>query len=210
MAGLMAERYTQVPRATLWLVQGGELLLGSDDDPGASPSSLVEVGSFYIGKGPITNEQFEAFSPSYQRAPSSPGNDHPAVSVTFQEAVGYCEWYSQLSRKRFRLPTEEEWEFACRGGTRGRYFFGNDLTAADPFVWHRDNSDGVSHPVETKRANPAGVHDMLGLVWEWTSGGTLRGGSYRSGIAEIGSAVRRAADPETGADDVGFRIVRSL
>ena len=223
-------RYTQVPRATLWLVEGDEFLMGSEE-PGEGPPFVIEVGSFYISKGVITNEQYAAFRPEHVRSPLASGDDDPAVGVSFVDAAAYCDWYAQLSRKRFRLPTEAEWEFACRGRTTSRCFFGNSQADADLFVWHRNNSGGHCHAIESAHANPMGLHEMLGNVWEWTASlyrpypivegdgrdereapgpRMLRGGSFRSDLSEIGSAVRRAEDPEARHDDVGFRIVRAL
>ncbi len=196
----MTTRYTQVPRATLWLVQGGELLISG---------SIIEVGSFYIGKSVITNEQYEAYLRAcgaprvHSRSPLSPGDDHPAVGVTWQDAVGYCDWYAHLAKKPFRLPTEAEWQLACGG-------FGDAPSLTDPQVWHRDNSDGHCHPVESSRVNSQGLHDMLGNVWEWTAERVLRGGSFRTAMSEMGSAKRRLEQPGVDLDDVGFRIVRSL
>ena len=202
----MAERYTQVPRTTLWLVQGGELPL--------STGTAVEIGSFYIGKGPITNQQYEAFAPDRRRPAHSPGDDDPVAGVTFDEAAAYCAWYAALAKKPFRLPTEAEWEFACRGGTGSRWFFGDDPERADTYVWHRGNSDGRCHEIETLRANPAGLHDLLGNVWEWVtaSEGTavLRGGSYRNTIEEMAADARRPCAATERIDDAGFRIVRPL
>jgi formylglycine-generating enzyme required for sulfatase activity len=195
----MIERYTQVPRATLWLVEGGEIELDGQ---------VVEVGSIYIGKATITNEQLEAYAPGRARSPLSPGDDDPAAGVAFEEAAAYCDWYAKLAKKPFRLPTEAEWEHTCRGGTRTRYFFGDDPGKADRYVWHQGNSGGHAHGAESTRANPAGVHEMLGNVWEWTSSRVLRGGSFRTPIEEMGCAVRRT-EPAS-LDDVGFRIVRSL
>ena len=137
--------------------------------------------------------------------------------MSFEQAVAYCAWYAALSKKPFRLPTEWEWEFACRGATRSRWFFGEDPAEGDRFVWHLGNSGDEAHPIEMLRANPAGLHDLLGNVWEWTTPevgvattGVLRGGSFRTAMEEMGGSVRFV--PEAGAtpDDVGFRIVRAL
>jgi formylglycine-generating enzyme required for sulfatase activity len=201
------------------------------DGPGEGPRHVVEVGSLYIARSPITNAQLEAFQPGRERAATSRGDDDPAVGVTFREALGYCEWYSRLSKKDFRLPTEAEWEYACRAGTTTRWPWGDDPAGAEAAAWDAENSGRRAHEVETLRANPAGLHDLIGNVWEWTSSlhrpypvrpgdgrdaldvvgaRVLRGGSFRSPREETGSAVRRAADEGLRADDVGFRIVRSL
>jgi formylglycine-generating enzyme required for sulfatase activity len=224
------ERYTAQPRTTLWLVPEGELEIVAPASLSV-PSFCVEVNPFYIGRSVITNAQYEAFDVSHERAPSSSGDDDPVTNVSFHDARGYCAWYSRVSGKRLRLPTEVEWEYACRGGTRTRTFFGDGLADADAYLWDRENSGGAAHPVESLKANPFGLYDMLGLVWEWTvsayradsiapgDGGddadapgprVARGGSFRSSRAELHCGVRRAFDPDTRLDDVGFRIVRSL
>jgi formylglycine-generating enzyme required for sulfatase activity len=136
-----------------------------------------------------------------------------------------------VSRKGMRLPTEIEWEYACRGGTTSRYFFGERAEEADAYVWHAGNSGANVPALRETRPNPTGLHAMLGGVWEWTgsllmpyparagdgrddphtSGSrVLRGGSWRTPLERIGSGVRRAGDPTTRATDVGFRVARSL
>jgi formylglycine-generating enzyme required for sulfatase activity len=187
-------RYTQVPRTTFWLLPEG--LLGDTD-----------VSPFYIGTTPITNEQYRAFDPSFKPAPASPGPNHPAVAVTLAEARAYCEWYGELAKKPIRLPTDIEWEYACRAGSVTRTFFKDD---GDAYVWDAENSAGQAAEVGKKRANANGLYDMLGLVWEWTSDGSLRGGSFREARASLDCGLRRRADAALRSDDVGFRIVRSL
>jgi formylglycine-generating enzyme required for sulfatase activity len=221
-------RYTKVPRTTLWLVAEASFAMGGDG-PDEAPRRLVSAGPFYIGKAPITNAQYAAFDPGHGRAASSPGDDDPVVGVGFRDAVAYCAWYSDLSGKAFRLPTEAEWELACRGGTAGRWFWGESEEAGDAYVWDGATSGGRAHEVETRRGNPLGLHDMLGNAWEWTGtlaspadvGGPgtaesldltgpriLRGGSFRTPRRELGCAVRRLAPEDLRADDVGFRILR--
>ncbi|NIM01784.1 MAG: SUMF1/EgtB/PvdO family nonheme iron enzyme [Acidobacteria bacterium] len=151
------ERYTDYPRAILWLVRGGEGTIGGD---------VVSVEPFYLSKRPITNLQFEAFEPAFERCVHSPEDDDIAVGIDFERARGYCDWYARVSRKPMRLPTEIEWEYACRG------------------------------------PKAFGLLGMLGGVWEWTAEGVLRGGND--------CAVRRVADPTLRAEDVGFRVARSL
>jgi formylglycine-generating enzyme len=196
-----AERpYTKVPRTTLWLLRGDDL-----------------VRPFYIGKAPITNQEYEAYDPAHARAPSSPGDRDPVVDVSLHDALAYCAWYAEASGKPFRLPSDAEWEHACRAGTDGACFWGADPAAGDPYVWDAATSDGRAHEVESKKANGFGLHDLLGNVWEWTGGLDLtehapvaRGGSFRTPRAEIGWAARRSLDPNDRRDDLGFRIARFL
>ena len=198
MAG--QRRYTHYPRALLWLVRGGDATIGGEN---------VSVESFYLSKLPITNLQFEASDPLFDRAAHSAGDSDPAVGVGFEQARAYCEWYAGVSRKPMRLPTEIEWEFACRAETTSKYFF-DDAGAADEYIWHAGNSAAAVPPLDEVRPNPFGLHSMLGGVWEWTAERVLRGGSYRTALEEIGCDLRRDYDAQCGAGDVGFRVARSL
>lgn len=224
------ESYTDHARATLWLVRGGETTI---EGPGtdAQPAFVARVDSFYISKTPITNRQFEAYDRGFDRSPVSPGDDDPVVGVDFPRACGYCDWYARVSRKPIRLPTEVEWEHACRGGSRARSFFGDDPDDGGAYVWHARNSGGRMRPQHEKRPNPSGLLGMLGGVWEWTSSlflpypaadgdgrddlgapgpRVLRGGSFRALPEHIGCGVRRAAEPDLRRDDIGFRIARGF
>ena len=218
--------YTKVPRATLWLLRGSEFQAGP-----AGEEFQVEVGAFYISKHLITNAQFEAFRPDHARGETSPRDDGPVVNVGFADALAYCAWYSMISQKTFRLPTEMEWEYACGTGQRTRYPWGEETESAPRFAWTRENSEGTCQQVGSLEANEAGLHDMLGNVWEWT--GSLdypfpvrpgdgrdlldatglrvqRGGSFRDKIGTLSIGSRRSVGPESIRDDGGFRIVRSL
>jgi formylglycine-generating enzyme required for sulfatase activity len=218
---MLKDSYTRYPRAILWLVQGGELAIhGAAKDDG--PSGTFSVEPFYMGKLPITNQQLEAFDPSYVRLPHSPGDEDPAVGISHEVAAAYCRWYADVSRKPMRLPTEIEWEYACRGGTSGRYFFGEDPEQGEPYLWDIRNSGGKARDPRKKETNPLGLHGMLGSVWEWTSsfqgssevvtppGPVLRGGSFLMDRDEMGAEVRRLQGGTPGLEDVGFRIVRSF
>jgi formylglycine-generating enzyme required for sulfatase activity len=218
--------YTKVPRATLWLLRGDLFEAGP-----AGEGFQVEVGAFYIAKHPITNVQFEAFAPDHVRGETSPADDGPVVNVGFADAAAYCAWYSGVSQKTFRLPTEMEWEYACGSGARTRYPWGENARDARGFAWTRENAEGACHVVGGLAANEAGLHDMLGNVWEWTASLNLpfpvreddgrdepgsagpriqRGGGFRDAIEDLSMGSRRAVAPESATDDVGFRIVRSL
>ena len=208
------DSYTRYPRAILWLVRGGEVTIDETAD-GGGPSGTFTVDPFYIGKIPITNIQMEAFDPSHGRLPCSPGDEGPAVGISHEAAEAYCRWYAGVSRKPMRLPTEIEWEFACRGGTRSRFFFGDDPEKAEPYLWDIRNSEGIVRDPREKEANPLGLHGMLGTVWEWTSGPAgsspiMRGGSFRVDRGQMGAASRRPGEAGGNLEDVGFRIVRSF
>lgn len=197
------ERYTSYPRPVLWLVPEGELPLAG---------RTVDVAPFYLSTLPVTNVQLEAFTGARQRPAAAPRDDDPAIGVDFELARGYCDWYARIARKAIRLPTEAEWEHACRAGSRSRWFWGDDEGEADAWAWHRGNSGETVPPLGAKRSNGFGLHAMLGGVWEWVEGeeGVLRGGSWRTPLAEIGCGHRRAVAAGEHVDDAGFRIARSL
>jgi formylglycine-generating enzyme required for sulfatase activity len=153
------------------------------------------------------------------------------VNLSFEAANAYCHWYSKLTHKDFRLPTELEWEYACRGNAQTRYYWGDNAGNADAYLCDSVNFSDQIARLETKKANDFGLYDMLGSVWEWTSSLYLpypietndgrdeltgsglrvaRGGSFKTHRNQIGCGVRNALDPSQGYIDVGFRIVRFL
>lgn len=190
------EPYTRHPRPILWLVPEGTVTVGGEEED-ASPTFTAEVESFYISKFPVTNEQYEAFDPGYLRSPVSPGDRDPVTEVSWEDAVAYCQWYAEVSGKEIRLPTEIEWEHACRAGAEGRFFFG-DPEEADEYMWDADNSDGQMRRLDDKKANEHGLFGMLGGVWEWT------GSRFRPYPLdpESGESLADEADDE-GSDEVG-------
>ena len=201
---MTVERYTAYPRPVLWLVPEGEL---------ATRAGTVAIAPFYLSTLPVTNVQLEAFAGARERLPAASGDGDPAIGVDLDLARGYCEWYARIARKAIRLPTEAEWEHACRAGGRGRWFWGDDGAEADVWLWHRGNSGETVPPLAAKRSNGFGLHAMLGGVWEWVEGeegGVLRGGSWRTPLQEIGCSDRRTVGAGEHVADAGFRIARSL
>ncbi len=224
----MVTRYTQVPRATLWLLPEGTVQIGGGDRD-ATPVFEVDVDPFYISREPITNEAFEAYKADFVRSEYSLGDEDPAVGMTYNDAAGYCRWYSDLRGQTFRLPTEIEWEYACRANKKTPYFFGDNPDQGDPFLWDRRNSNGKIQAVEGLKANPFGLYGMLGTVWEWTNSEyepyplekdgvsaegngsmVLRGGSFLQDRTEFSAFVRRSEERDVCVEDAGFRIVRKL
>lgn len=202
----MRDHYTQYPRPILWLIPEGKL------------RGEVEIEPFYLSKFPVTNEQFEAFDPGYLRSPVSLGDRDPAVGVSWQAAVDYCAWYAEVADKAIRLPTEEEWEWACRGETTGRFFF-DDEADSDRYLWDAEGSaelGGEAVPkLDDKTANVHGLFGVLGGVWEWVDGEedgqhVARGGSFRTPRSELSVDSRLLVEQGKEPDDVGFRIARSL
>ena len=188
--------WPEVPAGTGWI---GSLDGSSDERPRHS----VEVTApFALMATPVTNAQFAAFD----RAKADLDKPHhPVVEVSWDEAVSFCRWLSQLPGfEGARLPTEEEWEYACRAGTETRYWSGDEEGDLARVGWYTENSGGVTHPVGEKPANPWGLYDMHGNVWEWTASRWKDDYSDQAG----GLTVNPAAKPEDLAEPRARRVVR--
>jgi formylglycine-generating enzyme required for sulfatase activity len=166
-------------------VPSGQFTMGSeaiDAAPNERPPTHVTVSRFYMSRYPITNAEFEQFDPSHARKRAAgTGDRHPVVYVSSLEAIKFCQWLSARERRKYRLPTEAEWEYAARGTDGRRYPWGDyggrgDLANfADKntvFAWSdREIDDGFpeSSPVGAfpNGASPFGFQDMAGNVWEW-------------------------------------------
>jgi formylglycine-generating enzyme required for sulfatase activity len=150
------------------------------------------------------------------------------VNVTWNDARAFCDWLSRKEGRAYGLPTEAEWEYACRAGATAAYSFGGDPGALGLHAWFADNSGGRTHPVGAREANAWGLYDMHGNVWQWCAdgpreypGGTatdpegegggafrvLRGGSWASDAALCRAAFRHWDRAESRCNDVGFRVL---
>jgi formylglycine-generating enzyme required for sulfatase activity len=146
------------------LIPGGRFRMGSPEGKGYDverPEHEVNMDDFYIGKYPITQAQWEAVmggNPSHFR-----GNKNlPIENVSWSDAKKFCEKLSRMTGREYRLPSEAEWEYACRAGTTGDH-----AGKLDEVAWYRENSGEKPHPVGEKRPNAYGLYDMHGNVWEW-------------------------------------------
>ena len=149
--------------------------------------------SFKIGKYPITQEQYKAVmgtNPSHFQG--NPQN--PVENVSWDDAQAFCKKLSQITGKTYRLPTEAEWEYACRAGTTTDYCFGDyfddNCNYLKDYAWYFDNSQGTTHPVGQKKPNAWGLYDMHGNVWEWCQEVVMRGGSWGLNSVICRSAFR--------------------
>ena len=226
-------------------IPAGEFMMGSEKYDAEKPVHKVTVGEFYLDKYEVTNAQWKKFvgtNPKWQKGridrqyhdgdyldhwqgPSYPSDqaNHPVVYVSWHAARAYAEWVGG------RLPTEAEWEYACRAGSQTEYCFGDDARGLGEYAWYDENSGGSTHPVGEKRASAFGLHDMHGNVWEWcqslykpypyqyndgredlgilAKARVLRGGSWINRDLVCRSAHRLTNYPDLCFDFFGFRVV---
>lgn len=191
----------------------------------------VALAPYEIGACPITQEQYALIAG--ERPSAAPGERLPVESVSWLDAVRFCntlsvhaglspvyhldaetaEW--DRTADGYRLPTEAEWEFACRAGSSAARY--GEL---DDIAWYRENSGGRSHEVGTKQPNALGLYDMLGNVWNWCwdfydtevygSYRVLRGGGWFDEHWSCRASVRRRSHPTLRLDDVGLRVARGV
>jgi formylglycine-generating enzyme required for sulfatase activity len=239
-------------------IPAGPFWMGSlPDDPDARENEMprreVNLPAYEIGRYPVTNAQYACFltdNPGYPvpyldemrshpynwdpKARIYPENkaDHPVVLVSWEDAVAYCRWLSQVIGKHYRLPTEEEWEKAARGSlpeTRC-YPWGNEYQSGlcNTREWGQNGTTSV-HKCEQTSQSPFGVIDMAGNVWEWTASwyerypGSLhqgvhfgrvfrvvRGGSWQNSQREARISCRGRYPPDVRRTYVGFRIASDV
>ena len=244
-----------LPMIDMVQIPGGEFMMGSEKGAlDERPVHHVRVNSFYLGRTEVTVAQWRTFvkETSYvTQAEQRRGgmvrgdkgrevkrdanwknpylvqtDDHPVVLVSWKDAQEFCRWLSKKTGLAYRLPTEAEWEYACRAGSNDDYY--GDL---DKIAWYEYNSDGRTHPVGNKNPNAFGLYDMLGNVWEWcqdrydknyygTSPGVnptgssqgsyriCRGGSWCSKPPRARAAFRRHEPVFFRFYRLGFRLAR--
>lgn len=155
-------------------IKGGTFIMGSPKTEVGRWSDEDQhketVDDFEMGTYPVTFEEYDAFCEATGREkPNDQGwgrGKRPVINVSWYDACDYCTWLSKVTGANYRLPTEEEWEYACRAGTTTAYFFGDDpINLADYAVFDTNQTEEVG----SKKPNPWGLYDMLGNVWEWTS-----------------------------------------
>jgi len=153
--------------------------------------------------------------------PSRWGGDRNSVEmVSWEDAVAFCRKATSLlqaagllsEKQSIRLPTEREWEVACRAGTTTAYSFGDNPADLGDYGWYDGNAAGNDPPAGAKKPNPWGFHDFHGYVWEWCSdlaneNHVARGGAWTSSAAECRSDSRKLLDGKTRSADLGFRCV---
>ncbi len=209
---------------------------------GVTEVTVGQFGAFVADSGYKTDAEKEGWGyiyksgwvklagASWRKARFTQTADHPVICVSWNDAVAFCRWLGKRSGQNSRLPTEAEWECACRAGTKTRFYFGEDEAQLADHAWYRTNSDMRTHPVARKKPNPAGLYDMYGNVWEWcadfyakgydakaktvdptgpTSGTARarRGGPWIDPPGYLRSASRHSSAPDHRNDIVGFRVI---
>lgn len=233
LSGCMSCSGTVSPTAvvngiTLVSIPGGTFMMGSEDGSDHErPVVQVRISSFEIGATEITQAQWRSVmgsDPSYFR-----GDDLPVEMVSWNDAMEFCRRLSETTGNRFDLPTETEWEYACRAGSTSRYSGGDSERDLLRVAWYAGEDCDSTQPVGLKAANGFGLHDMHGNVWEWcrdrygsyvggdvvdprgpTSGSyrVVRGGSWFSVAGSCRSSVRDYHSPDSRYFHLGFRVVR--
>lgn len=218
---------------------GGFVETGGDWDE--APIREVEISrGFHMSATEVTNAQFEEFKPEHRRfrekSKWSNEDNEAVIFVTWHEAVAFCEWLSEKEGVPYRLPTEAEWEYACRAGTTTAYWTGEELDESmmrsqvgyDDWLYEHD--EYVSLQVGVSKPNPFGLHDMHGNVEEWCLdwhgpypaerqvdpvgraegiARVTRGGSHNTDVHYLRSANRSGAIPEDRSWLIGFRVVQA-
>jgi formylglycine-generating enzyme required for sulfatase activity len=213
----------------VWIPKGS-FIMGSTADDSKQPVDRVTISKdFWMGKFEVTEAQWEAVMGN--SPPNPRGENLPVEQVSWHACVTFCAKLTAQTRLAlpegfaFRLPTEAEWEYACRAGTTTKYNTGESESDLARAGWYNGNSGQTTHPVGKKQANNWGLHDMHGNVWEWCqdwyertnnagsprgpSSGTarvVRGGSSANHARFCSSFVRGSA-PDNAIDGMGFRLV---
>lgn len=231
------------------VVPAGSFIMGEAETRRLRPVHRVHISRpFAVGRLEVTLKQWDACvdggpcstiprreSIRNYRLKGQPGalERTPVIDVSWRDAQMYADWLTRITGQRYRLLTDAEWEYAARAGTTTRWFCGDDLACLDGVAWYADNSGNNTHPVGSKGANPWGLYDVHGNVWEWvedcwyddyqavpsdgsasTAGDcsmrVLRGGSWGSTAWTLRSANRFAEKFHRSMLSVGFRVARTL
>ncbi|MDZ4685770.1 MAG: SUMF1/EgtB/PvdO family nonheme iron enzyme [Planctomycetaceae bacterium] len=208
--------------AVMIRVPAGSFIMGSPESEDGrevweQQREVTFANDFYLGKTPVTQAQYEAVTGTNPTVHEKIG-DAPVDSVDWNSANEYCQKLTKIDREagvlpddwEYRLPTEAEWEYACRAGSsEPRHGQPQDV------AWHHDNADEKPHAVGQKTPNPWGFHDMLGNVWEWCQDWffvanpcrSVRGGSYFNSARFCRSAQRWGWQPNSRGRYCGFRLL---
>ncbi len=224
-------------------VEGGTFLMGAQDkdpdgenyhplaDEDASPVHQVTLDSYYIGETVVTQGLWRTVMGNDDHRFVMGQDDFPAVRINWNECQYFVQRLNQMTKLKFRLPTEAEWEFAARGGNKSRGYVYSGSNELNKVAWSEQSHDKRLHPVKQKRHNELGLYDMSGNVWEWCSDWmgenypkkalhnpkgpnfspfqcrALRGGSWNANPFHCYVFQRFLGCPEKALGDYGLRLV---
>lgn len=208
---------------------GSEATMGDGDE--APKHEVVITQPFLLGKLEVTQAQWERVMGADHNPSRFRGANRPVDSVSWIDAQRFLEKLSALTGRRALLPTESQWEYACRAGTTEAWSWGLAEERTKDFAWYAENAEGTTHDAGTRAANAWGLHDMHGNVWEWcgdwydkhayrsalrqdptgpattTGSRVLRGGSWGDDPDHVRCAVRNCIGPDIGNHGTGFRVL---
>ncbi len=220
-----------VSGSNMVFVKSGSFMMGSNDNSDEKPVHKVTVGNFYIGKYEVTQKEWQEILGSN---PSNiKGDDFPVEKVSWDDVQEYLKKLNSKTGKKYRLPTEAEWEYAARGGNQSSGYKFSGSNNIDEVAWYSSNSGSKTHSVGTKKSNELGIFDMSGNVWEWCSdwygadyyknspeqnpkGASngdrrlLRGGSWSLYNLYCRVSFRYSNVPDYRNHLIGFRVVEDL
>lgn len=232
-----SKNYTNSIGMKFVLIPSGSFMMGADlnfEDgyKNETPQHRVTISrAFYLGKYEVTQQQWVKIMGN--NSSKFKGRTRPVEQVSWNDAQRFINKLNAAEGgKHYRLPTEAEWEYACRAGTDTAYSFGDDADQLGNYAWFDGNSGNKTHPVGQRQANPWGLHDMHGNVWEWvqdiyaekaygnhsgrdpiyTGSGSNRvdrGGSWYSSAGYTRCANRDNGDPGGRYSNLGFRVART-
>jgi formylglycine-generating enzyme required for sulfatase activity len=228
----------------LLLIPKGTFMMGSPESeerrrPQESQHDVTLSKDYFLGAYEVTQSEYKQVmnkNPSFvQGGKIRDSSRHPVEQVSWNDAVEFCKRLSELPEEKragrvYRLPTEAEWEYACRAGSKTAYSFGESSKALDDYAWYDGGSNRQTHPVGEKKPNAWGLYDMHGNVWEWCSdwygqypkgavsdpagpkegsARVQRGGGWVGLAAVCRSAHRDGFIPSVRDADGGFRVALS-
>lgn len=214
LPSVYAKEFQDCPECPVMVeIPAGSFQMGSNADATSKPIHRVSLKSFAMGKTEVTQVQWKAIMGNNPSKFQDCGDNCPVEQVSWDDAKVYIQRLNAKTGKQYRLPSESEWEYACRAGGKHKYC-GSDTI--DAVAWYKENSDGVSHRVAGKQANAFALYDMEGNVLEWVedcvngsyNGAPSDGSAWVSGycsnrIVRGSSRVNPATSP--GVDERGMR-----